>query len=80
MTTAIQPGDLVVLTREGCNRSANELMAIWTVKSVRDDSALVEMQPENQTVADLPVLSARRYLLTWLVLYKPQKRGKQTHC
>ena len=70
MTTAIQPGDLVVLTRDGCNRSANELMAIWTVKSVRDDSAMVEIQPEHQTVVDLPVLSARRYLLTWLVLYK----------
>ena len=71
-TTAIQPGDLVVLTRDGCNRSANELMAIWTVKNVRDDSAMVEMQPENQTVTNLPVLSARRYLLTWLVLYKKQ--------
>ena len=57
VTTAIQPGDLVVLTREGCNRSANELMAIWTVKNVRDDSALVEMQSENQTVEDLPVLN-----------------------
>ena len=73
-TTAIQPGDLVVLTRDGCNRSANELMAIWTVKNVRDDSAMVEMQPENQTVEDLPVLSARRYLLTWLVLYNPETR------
>ena len=72
VTTAIQPGDLVVLTREGCNRSANELMAIWTVKNVRDDLAMVEMQPEHQTVEDLPMLSARRYLLDWLVLYKKQ--------
>ena len=70
MTATLEPGDLVVLTREGCNRSANELMAIWTVKNVRDDSAMVEMQPENQTVEGLPVLSARRYLLNWLVLYK----------
>ena len=74
-TTAIQPGDLVVLTRDGCNRSTNELMAIWTVKNVRDDSAMVEIQPEHQTVTDLPpVLSARRYLLTWLVFYKPKTR------
>ena len=72
VTTAIQPGDLVVLTREGCNRFANELMAIWTVKNVRDDLAMVEMQPEHQTVEDLPMLSARRYLLDWLVLYKKQ--------
>ena len=72
MTATLEPGDLVVLTRDGCNRSANELMAIWTVKNVRDDSAMVEMQPENQTVTNLPVLSARRYLLTWLVLYKKQ--------
>ena len=70
MTPAIQPGDLVVLTREGCNRSANELMEIWTVKNVRDDSALVEMQPGHQTVEDLPILSVRRYPLNSLVLYK----------
>ena len=70
MTAAIQPGDLVVLTGEGCNRSANELMAIWTVKNVRDDSVMVEMQLENQTVEDLPILSVRRYPLNSLVLYK----------
>ena len=57
MTAAIQPGDLVVLTREGCNRSANELIAIWTVKNVRDDSVMVEMQLQHQTVKDLPILS-----------------------
>ena len=57
---------------KGANRSANELMAIWTVKNVRDDLAMVEMQPEHQTVEDLPMLSARRYLLDWLVLYKKQ--------
>ena len=74
MTATLEPGDLVVLTREGCNRSANELMAIWTVKNVRDDFAMVEMQPGHQTVEDLPVLSARRYLLTWLVLYTPETR------
>ena len=72
MTATLEPGDLVVLTREGCNRSANELMAIWTVKNVRDDFAMVEMQPENQTVEDLPVLNTRRYSLDWLVLYKKQ--------
>ena len=72
MTTSIQPGDLVVLTREGCNRSANELMAIWTVKNVRDDSAMVEMQPENQTVEGLPVLNTHRYSLDCLVLYKTE--------
>ena len=72
MTATLEPGDLVVLTREGCNRSANELMAIWTVKNVRDDSAMVEMQPEHQTVEGLPVLNTRRYSLDWLVLYKKQ--------
>lgn len=74
----VEPGDLVVLTGEGCNRSANELMAIWTVKNVRDDSAMVEMHPEKQTVEDLPVLSPRRYLLTWLVLYRSQDTGFDT--
>ena len=70
MIAQFKLGDLVVLTRDGCNRSANELMAIWTVKSVRDDSALVEMQPGHQTVEDLPILSVRRYPLNSLVLYK----------
>ena len=74
VTTAIQPGDLVVLTWEGCNRFANELMAIWTMKNVRDDSAKVEMQPGHQTVEDLPILSVRRYLLNWLVLYTPETK------
>ena len=54
MTTSIQPGDLVVLTREGCNRSANELMAIWTVKNVRDDSVMVEIATTSQRW-DIPI-------------------------
>ena len=57
-TTAIQPGDLVVLTRDGCNRSTNELMAIWTVKNVRDDSAMVEKsinQSFNRSIKPLQI-------------------------
>ncbi|MEX0272490.1 hypothetical protein AB3R30_25590 [Leptolyngbyaceae cyanobacterium UHCC 1019] len=70
----IRPGNLVVLTRDGCDLSANELMAIWTVKDVRDDSAMGEMQLNHQTIEELPMLNTRRYSLDWLVLYKTKTR------
>lgn len=69
MTTQIQPGDWVVLTRGGVVRPAAELMAIWTVQSVTETQAAVVFDPAVQVVSGLAPLSPKRYPLDWLVSY-----------
>uniref|UniRef100_A0A832H2Z8 Uncharacterized protein n=1 Tax=Oscillatoriales cyanobacterium SpSt-402 TaxID=2282168 RepID=A0A832H2Z8_9CYAN len=62
-------GDLVVLTGEGCNQPAPELMAIWRVERLTDTYAAVKFDPDVQ-IAHMEGLERKRYPLDWLILYK----------
>lgn len=66
---SFNPGDWVVLTGQGCNQPASELMAIWVVEQLTPEHAIVVFNPDIQ-VTRLDPLPRKRYPLSWLVLYR----------
>lgn len=69
-STPFIPGDLVLLTGQGCSRPPAELMVVWTVVEIRGDQVVVRVEPEKQTVQGLGDLGTRRFPVSWLVLYR----------
>lgn len=71
MTAQFKVGDLVVLTGEGCNQPARQLMAIWTVKSFAPEHRIrVYINPDMQLAEGLASLGEKVYPFSWLVSYK----------